>query len=218
MRDGFSYLFCSLSHQEDIRTRKQCKYLIEQHRLQQNTLKLFSFSKQKKKKAKQKTVTHSTEVESGGKRSTWDQHSLATHLSSSSFFFIMSLLQAGIDARRAASSSACTWTQGWRETWEETAARARQSKTFINSPHPSAHPPHHYDLTSLLDNICFKKFTSDNLLLTLTPSWVPARALKEQFMYQKVLRFLNIQRWSDSRNTAELIVFWVYYCSGFRMH
>lgn len=52
MRDGFSYLFCSLSHQEDIRTRKQCKYLIEQHRLQQNTLKLFSFSKQKKKKSK----------------------------------------------------------------------------------------------------------------------------------------------------------------------
>lgn len=54
------------------------------------------------------------------------QHSFGAHLSSSSFFFIMSLLQAGMEARRAASSSACMLTQGWRETWEETAARARQ--------------------------------------------------------------------------------------------
>lgn len=36
----FSYLFCSLS-QQDIRTRKQCKYRIEQGLLQQNTHFLF---------------------------------------------------------------------------------------------------------------------------------------------------------------------------------
>lgn len=40
------------------------------------------------------------------------QHSFVIHLSSSSFFFIMSLLQAGIDARRVASSSACNVDTG----------------------------------------------------------------------------------------------------------
>lgn len=36
---------------------------------------------------------------------------MKTHFSSSIFFFIMSLLHAGIEARRAASSSACRETR-----------------------------------------------------------------------------------------------------------
>lgn len=48
----FSYLFCSLSHQVDIRTRKQCKYLIEQGLMQQNT-HVFPF-----KKCKTDTTIH----------------------------------------------------------------------------------------------------------------------------------------------------------------
>lgn len=40
---------------------------------------------------------------------------LITHLSSSIFFFIMSLLQAGIEARRCASSSACEDTERVRD-------------------------------------------------------------------------------------------------------